>query len=168
MIHRWTFVEAGGRVLSTGSTSTAADIPAPPAGARRLDGVQLRGKEQWLNGDKPEPRPKLGVPAVAEAEVGRPVEFDVPPGTVVSKNYVKLGEAQGRVTFTPDAPGQTVLQLDPPFPYQPATVTVMTDRARLEQEKAAARVARETEARRGFTGISLAAGVGRLVTPGPK
>lgn len=154
MIYRWTMVdEATGAVINTGSTSNRNDIPIPLPGVVRVDGVYIKSKDEFVKDGKIEARPSLDIPAKIECNVGQTIGLEVPAGAKVFKNRMLLGEASGKINFTPTTAGQTEIRIEPPFPTKPVTVTITAGRAMLDQQKADKIEARAAAARADFSGL---------------
>jgi len=125
---RWTYFNVGtGRILKV-ETRPASNPPILESGVGVVEN-HFDESLKWIDGGEVKDRPALNVAAPALA-VGETWEVTLPIGTdiaVVAEDGVteitQMTDAETVEIAFEDA-GEWKLRLSPPFPYQPAEVTV--------------------------------------------
>jgi hypothetical protein len=123
------FHDAAGRILQTGRLQAADEADATLAAradlAGWIHGAWEAGTHHIADG-MAVARPETGLPAAQALAVGEAwVVPEVPPGTAVLIDGEDMGTADATgLTLSFTAAGEWLVNLEPPFPWRPASCEV--------------------------------------------
>lgn len=122
-----------GRIVSVGwaATEAQAQLQATGGTAILIDATGLDTTHYVLDGAIAE-RPALSLPPVTLAAGGaaQVVSPPLPAGTIVTIGGGPAAmSAQGEVVHQPAAPGLVRFDIEPPWPWQPAVLTIFVQEA---------------------------------------